>query len=68
MQDFIFWFCVWRKSRELGGRVSPTFFCVTPMMENGKLLLRPPASYNKLLDKVASRILSNIHDGALRRK
>ena len=46
VQDFIFWFCVWRKSRELGGRVSPTFFCVTPMMESfSSDLLRVIISY-----------------------
>ena len=33
-QDFIFWFCVWCKSRELGGRVSPRFPCVTSVMES----------------------------------
>ena len=31
----------------------------------GKLLLKPSSSYNKLLVRVAFRILSNIHDGAL---
>ena len=35
---------------------------------DGKLLLRSSASYNKLLDRVAFRILSNIHDGALLQK
>ena len=34
VQDFIFWFCVWCKSRELGGRVSSRFLCVTPVMES----------------------------------
>ena len=34
VQDFIFWFCVWCKSRELGGRMSPGFPCVTPLMES----------------------------------
>ena len=33
VQDFIFCFCVWCKSRELGGRLSPRFPCVTPVME-----------------------------------
>ena len=61
VQDFIFWFCVWCKSRELRGRVSPRF------PNHWKLLLRPSASYNELLDKIASRILSNIHDGSLLR-
>ena len=28
----------------------------------GQLLLRPSASYNKLLDRVAFRILSSIHE------
>ena len=30
----------------------------------GKLLLRSSSSYNKLLGRVAFRILSNIHEGA----
>ena len=34
----------------------------------GKLLLGPSSSYNKLLGRVAFRILSNIHDGSLPRK
>ena len=33
VQDFIFYFCVWYKSRESGDRVSPMFPCVTPVME-----------------------------------
>ena len=56
----------WCKSKELGGRESPIFPCVTPVVF--KLLLRPSSSYNKLLGKVALRTLSNIHDGALLRK
>ena len=34
----------------------------------GKLLLRPFASYNKLLGTVELRILSNIQDGAFLQK
>ena len=34
VQNFIFWFCVWCKSRELGGRVSRKFPCVTTVMES----------------------------------
>ena len=34
----------------------------------GKHLLRPSSSYNKLLGRVAFKILSNIHGGALLRK
>ena len=34
----------------------------------GKILLRASASYDKLLGRVASRILPNTHDGALPRK
>ena len=33
VQDFIFHFCVWCKSRELGGRVIQRFSYVTPVME-----------------------------------
>ena len=32
VQDFIFWFCDWCNSRELGGRVNPRFPCLTPVM------------------------------------
>ena len=32
-QDFIFCFCVWCKSMELGGRVSSRFHCLTAVME-----------------------------------
>ena len=35
---------------------------------DGKLLLRPSASYNKLFGRIALRILSNIQDGALLQK
>ena len=52
-------FFFWCKSRELGGRGSPKFPCVTSIINY---------SYNKLLGRVAFRILSNIHDGALLRK
>ena len=46
VQDFIFWFCVWFKSRELGGRVSPRFPCVNPVMGSFTLdLLRATVSY-----------------------
>ena len=34
-------------------------------LSDGRFLLRPSASSNKLLDKVASKIESKIHDGAL---
>ena len=34
VQDFIYWFCVWCKSRELRGIVSPTFPCVIMLMES----------------------------------
>ena len=34
VQGFIFWFCVWCKSRKLGGRVSLRFPCVIPVMES----------------------------------
>ena len=34
VQDFIFWFCFWFKSRELEGRMSLRFLCVTPVMES----------------------------------
>ena len=46
VQDFIFWFCIWCKSRELRGRMSPRFPCVTPMMESfSSVLLRTIISY-----------------------
>ena len=35
---------------------------------NRKLPLRPSASYNKLLDRVGFRTMSNIHDRALLQK
>ena len=55
-------FCVWCKSRELGGRGSKI-----PLRKpsGGKPLLRTSSRYNKLLGSVEFRILSNIHDGAL---
>ena len=34
VQDFLFWFCVWCKSRELGGRGIPRFPCLTAVMES----------------------------------
>ena len=34
VQDFIFWFCVWCKSGELGGRGIPRFPCLTTVMES----------------------------------
>ena len=34
VQDFIFWFCFWCKSKELRGRVCPRFLCVTLIMES----------------------------------
>ena len=66
VQDLIFCFCVWCKSRNFRRQgLSKIFSC---NHSDGKLLLRPSTSYNRLLDKVASRILSNIHDRALLRK
>ena len=64
VQEIIFWFCVWSNSRELQSKVSlkiPLFYPT-----DGNLLLKPSASYNKLLDGVAFGILLNIHDVALR--
>ena len=66
-QSKISLFCVWCKSRELGGRVSPRFSCITTA-SGEKLLLGPSARYNKLLERFAFRILSNIHDGVLLQK
>ena len=43
----------------------PRFPCVTPVVESSWDL---SSSYNKLLDRVAFKILSNIYDGALLRK
>ena len=57
-------FCVSCKSRELGGRRCPRLPCLTPVVESSL----KPSSYNKLLGRVAFKILSNIHDGALLRK
>ena len=58
-------FCVWCKSKELGGWGSPGLPCLNQV---GKSFVRPTSNYNKLLGRVAFRILSNIHDGALLRK
>ena len=50
VQDFIFWFCVWWKSRELGGRESRRFPCVTLVIESfSSDLLRATISYWKEL-------------------
>ena len=46
VQDFIFSFCVWRKSRVLRGRVSQRFPCVNSAMESfSSNLLRAIISY-----------------------
>ena len=60
-------FCVWCKSKELGGRqgMSNIPLC-NP--SDGKPLLRLSSSYNRLLVRDAFRILSNIHEGALLQK
>ena len=55
VQDFIL-FCVWYESREIGGRGSSRFSCVTPAVKTFSS------------DRVAFRIPSNISDGALLRK
>ena len=55
VQDFIL-FCVWYESREIGGRGSSRFSCVTPAVKTF------------FSDIVAFRIPSNISDGALLRK
>ena len=52
-------FCVWCKSREK--EVEFKIPLCNP--SGGELLIRPSSSYNKLLGRVAFRILSNIHDG-----
>ena len=44
-------FCVWRESRELGGRGSSRFPCLIPMVETSS-------------DRVKFRIPSNTNDGA----
>ena len=49
-------FCVWCESRELGGRVSSRYPCVTRLVKT----FSP--------DRVALRTLSNIHDGTPLRK
>ena len=65
VEDFILSFLC--ESRELGGRQGESNI---PLCNpsGGKILLRAPTSYNKVLDRVAFRILSNIHDGAPMRK
>ena len=50
-------FCFWCKSE----------ICLRNH-SGGKLLLKPFSSYNKLLDRILFRFLSNIHDGVLPRK
>ena len=53
------------KSRELGGR----WGCKIPLCNpSGRMFLRTSLSYNNLLGRVAFKILSNIHDGALLQK
>ena len=56
-------FGVNQENQEAGGSKIP--LCNT---SGGELLLRPSLSYNKLLGRVAFRILSSIYDGALLRK
>ena len=55
-QSKISLFCVWCESRELGGKGSSRFFCVSQVVETFSS------------DRVAFRIPSNISDGALLRK
>ena len=77
----LYGFRSWCYSKIRGRRVSPRFHPIRKQGEfeipfynpsGGKFLLRPSSSYNKLLGRVAFRILSNIplkiHDGALLRK
>ena len=53
--------CCWCKSKELGGRGSPRFSCVTPVVKN--------FSSDFLRAIIPTfRILSDIHSGALLRK
>ena len=61
------WFCVWCKLRKLRGRFKDSKIPLCNPRA-GKNLLRPSASSNKLLEKVASKILPNIQDGALLQK
>ena len=56
VQDIILLFCVWCESRELGGKGSSRFSCVSQVVETFSS------------DRVAFRIPSNISDGALLRK
>ena len=49
------------KSRELGGRRSKIPSC----NPSGEKFLRPTSSYNRFLGRVAFKILSTIHNGAL---
>ena len=59
-----YWF-FWCKSGELGGRGSPRFPCVATVVKNFSSDLQ---SYNNVFGRVAFRLLSNIHDGALSQK
>ena len=45
VQDFIFCFCVWCRSRELGGWMSRRFPCVTPVIESFSSDLLQARSY-----------------------
>ena len=36
VRDFILLFCAWCESRELGGRGSSRFSCVTPVVETSR--------------------------------
>ena len=75
---FIFSFLMLLKEMRTRGecKVSSCYFCQRIRRQGeskitlcnpsgGKLFLRPSSSYNKLLDRIAFRILSNIHDGTL---
>ena len=75
---FIFSFLVLLKAMRTRGEFknSPCYFCHRIRWQweskitlcnpsGGKLLLRLSLSYNKLLGRIAFRILSNIHGGAL---
>ena len=75
---FIFLFVVLLKEMRTRGesKISFCYFCQRISMQGeskitlcnpsgGKLLLRPSSSYNKLLGRIAFRILSNIHDEAV---
>ena len=74
---FIFSFLVLLKKMRMRDefKISSCYFCqrIRRQRESkitlcnasgGKFLLRPSSSYNKLLGRIAFRILSNIHDGA----